>query len=92
MAFFILFVEDCVEILPRKPNNKFYMDDLTFCSLSPDPSIAVKTAQKAIDHLEDKNDPLYGASQLVPQNVNPPLAQIYHQASHINFSSLFLPH
>jgi len=34
-----------------------------------------------------KNGPLYGASQSAPKNVNPPLAQIHHQTSHINFSS-----
>jgi len=66
------------------------MEDLSIYFSSPDPLIVSKTAQKALSIL--KNVPLYGDSQPVPQNVYHPLVQIHHQASHINFSSPFLPH
>jgi len=66
------------------------MDDLAICSSSADPLIAANLPRQPLTIL--KNGHLYGTSQSVQQNVNPPLAPSHHQVSHITFSSPFLPH
>jgi len=65
------------------------MDDLAIWSSFPEPLIAAKPVQKALDHLEEW--PSLWCLPVSPENVNPSLAQIHHHASHINFSSSYSP-